>query len=58
MRIFFFFKLSFIFFHLQNNMLIIIKRKGRVWDGNVKLHCDGGCTTINIIKLFELKKGK
>lgn len=39
-------------------MLIIIKRKGRVWDGNVKLHCDGGCTTINIIKLFELKKRK
>ena len=28
-----------------------------VWDGNiVKLGCDGGCTTINIIKLIELKK--
>ena len=27
-----------------------------VWDGNVlKLGCDDGCTTINIIKLNELK---
>ena len=28
-----------------------------VWDGNVvKLGCDDGCTTINIIKFLELKK--
>ena len=28
-----------------------------VWDGNVlKLGCDDGCTTINIIKFIELKK--
>ena len=28
-----------------------------VWDGNsVKSGCDDGCTTINIIKFFELKK--
>ena len=27
-----------------------------VWDGNVKLRCDDGCTTINIIKLMEKKK--
>ena len=27
------------------------------WDGNVlKLGCDDGCTTINIIKLTEFKK--
>ena len=26
-----------------------------VWDGNVKLGCDDGCTTINIIKFIELK---
>ena len=27
----------------------------RVWDGNIlKLGCDDGCTTINIIKLSEL----
>ena len=29
----------------------------RVWDGNLlKLNCDDGCTTINIIKFTELKK--
>ena len=29
------------------------------WDGNaVKLSCDGGCTTINIIKFIELKERK
>ena len=27
-----------------------------VGDGNVKLGCDDGCTTINIIKFTELKK--
>ena len=27
-----------------------------IWDKNVKLVCDHGCTTINIIKLIELKK--
>ena len=28
-----------------------------VWDGNiVKLGCNDGCTTINIIKFTELKK--
>ena len=28
-----------------------------VWDGNVlKLGCDDGCTTINIIKFIEFKK--
>ena len=28
-----------------------------VWDGNVlKLGCDDGCTTINIIKFIALKK--
>ena len=27
-----------------------------VWDGNVKLGCDGGCTTINKIKFIEFKK--
>ena len=27
-----------------------------VWDGNVvKLGCDDGCTTINIIKFIEFK---
>ena len=30
-----------------------------VWDGNVvKLGCDDGCTTINIIQFIELKKLK
>ena len=24
-----------------------------VWDGNIKLGCDDGCTTINIIKFVE-----
>ena len=29
------------------------------WDGNVvKLGCDDGCTTINLIKFIELKKKK
>ena len=27
-----------------------------VWDGNVKLGCNDGCTTINIIKFIEFKK--
>ena len=27
-----------------------------VWDGNVKLGCNDGCTTINIIKFIELKR--
>ena len=28
-----------------------------VWNGNVlKLGCDDGCTTINIIEFIELKK--
>ena len=28
-----------------------------VWDENaIKLSCDDGCTTINIIKFIELKK--
>ena len=28
-----------------------------VWDGNVlKLGCDDGCTTINIIKFIKIKK--
>ena len=28
-----------------------------VWDGNaLKLHCDDGCTTIDIIKFIELKQ--
>ena len=28
-----------------------------VWDGNVvKLGCDAGCTTVNIIKFIELKR--
>ena len=26
-----------------------------VWDGNVKLGCDDGCTTVNTIKFIELK---
>ena len=31
----------------------------RVWDGTVlKLGCDDGCKTINIIKFIELKKFK
>ena len=30
-----------------------------VWDGSVvKLGCDDGCTTINMIKFIELKKKK
>ena len=30
-----------------------------VWDGNVlKLGCDDGCTTINIIKFIEFRKIK
>ena len=29
-----------------------------VGDGNVKLGCDDGCTTINIIKFTELKNRK
>ena len=30
--------------------------KSRAWDGNVlKLGCDDCCTTINVIKLIELK---
>ena len=30
-----------------------------VWDGNpVKLGCDDGCTTINVIKFTEQKKRK
>ena len=32
------------------------KKYARVWDGNVKLGCDDGCTTINIVKFIELKK--
>ena len=27
-----------------------------VWDGNVKLDCDDGCTTIKIIKFIEFRK--
>ena len=27
-----------------------------VWDGNVKLGWDDGCTTINITKFIEFKK--
>ena len=29
-----------------------------VWNGIVKLGCDDGCTTTNIIKFTELKKIK
>ena len=30
---------------------------GGVWGGNVvKLGCDDGCTTVNILKFTELKK--
>ena len=33
--------------------------RGVVWDGNVvKLDCDDGCTTTNVIKLTELFKKK
>ena len=39
---------------------LMVTKVGRnelgVWNGNVpKLGCDDGCTTINIIKIIELK---
>ena len=34
-----------------------VRGRLRVWDGNVlKLGCDGGCTTMNIVKSIELFK--
>ena len=37
---------------------VVVGRDGLgVWDGNVvKLGCDDGCTTVNIIKFTELRK--
>ena len=35
----------------------LLHKSSSAWDGNVlKLGCDYGCTTINILKFIELKK--
>ena len=40
----------------KGDLLGGVRGRLRVWDGNVlKLGCDGGCTTINIIKFIQLK---